>query len=168
MLFRSAAIEIKTPEEVLANGLAEEVNSLYGQLCHEVRVSARRAYESKFAGKKEVSQKTLRPIKIIREKLVGLFFLDPSIAETIQSIDDTMNRMPTCGAIKGPDLNMVAGLVGSQLANMGRDLPQLQESETEGNDDEDTSEEVTDEEPETEDSLTPENPGRVEPITWDF
>ena len=127
--FNYAAIDVRTPANIAENGLDEEVNSLYGQLCHEVRTTARRAYEYRFVGKQSISQKTLRSIKIIRAKLVGLLFLDPSIAETIEVIDDTLCKLPQEGAIKGTDLNMVAGLLGRQLANLGRVVPQESESE---------------------------------------
>lgn len=153
--FKFAALDVKVPKGMKDNGLNEEVQSLYGQLCHEVRVIARQTFESSFVGKQEITQKTLRPIKSIRAKLAGLLFLDPSIAETIQVIDDTLGKLPD-GAIKGTDLNMVAGLLGSQLANMGRmvhDAPLVED--------------------EAEETVLPEvvieqDTGRVAPITWDF
>lgn len=156
--FNYAAFEARPPAEVTENGLDEEVNSLYGQMCHEVRVSARRAYDNSFVGKKEVSQKALRPIKTIRAKLVGLLFLDPSVGETIQAIDETLEKMPADGVIKGTDLNMLAGLLGRQLANMGRTVSHISESE----------EDAGDEMPEGTEPEGAERTGKVEPITWDF
>lgn len=157
--FKYAALDVKAPKNMGENGLDEEVNSLYGQLCHEVRVTARQTFENSFVGKQEITRKTLRPIKSIREKLVGMLFLDPSIAETIQIIDDTLNKLPENGAIKGTDLNMVAGLVGRQLANMGRlvhDEPVVED---------DTSEEAEDIVPAV---VISQNTGKVAPISWDF
>lgn len=157
--FNYAALDVKAPTDIGDNGLAEEVDSLYGQLCHEVRFAAIRAYEYSFVGKKEITRKSLRPIKTIRAKLAGLLFLDPSIADTIQVIDETLGKLPKDGAIKGTDLNMVAGLVGS-LANMGRKI--LEESEYE------------DDVEETSDTTVPveliiaQDTGKVAPIAWDF
>jgi hypothetical protein len=159
--FNYAALDVKAPADVSDNGLDEEVNSLYGQLCQEVRFAARRAYEYTFIGKREVTQKALRPIKTIRAKLTGLLFLDPSIAETIQVIDDTLKMLPQSGAIKGTDLNMVAGLVGRQLANMGRVVTEQTESE------DDLSEEA----PEViipAELIIAQDTGKVAPIAWDF
>lgn len=159
--FNYAALDVKAPADISDNGLDEEVNSLYGQLCQEVRFAARRAYEYTFIGKREVTQKALRPIKTIRAKLTGLLFLDPSIAETIQVIDDTLKMLPQSGAIKGTDLNMVAGLVGRQLANMGRVVTEEPESE------EDLSEEA----PEViipAELIIAQDTGKVAPIAWDF
>ena len=158
--FNYSAFDVKVPTDIAVNGLEAEVNSLYGQLCHEVRVVASYAFENSFVGKQEITHKTLRPIKAIREKLAGMLFLDPSIAETIQVIDDTLNKLPETGVIKGTDLNMVAGLVGRQLANMGRVVvegpPEPEEESTE--------------EPEVMVPVitVPQNTGKVAPITWDF
>jgi hypothetical protein len=159
--FKFAALDVKAPKDMVENGLDEEVNSLYGQLCHEVRVTARQTFENSFVGKQEITNKTLRPIKSIREKLIGMLFLDPSIAETIQIIDDTLKKLPEKGAIKGTDLNMVAGLVGSQLANMGRVVPQESES----------VDDIGEEPPEIvipKEIITNQNTGKVAPIAWDF
>ena len=158
--FNFSAFDVKVPADIFENGLDEEVNSLYGQLCHEVRVVARQTFENSFVGKKEITRKALRPIKAIREKLSGLLFLDPSISETIQVIDDTLSKLPEEGAINGTDLNMVAGLVGRQLANMGRVAPQ-----DEGGDeaDEDAQEAIVQAE-----VVITQNTGNVAPITWDF
>jgi len=154
--FKFSALDVKAPQEIEANGLDEELGSLYGQLCHEVRVAARRAFEISFVGRNEISQRTLRPIKSIREKLAGLLFLEPSISETIMVIDDTLAKLPAEGAITGTDLNMVAGLLGMQLANMGRQYESVAE---EASDEDDGI---------TEPVIVSPNTGKVEPISWDF
>jgi len=96
----------------------------------------------------------------IREKLAGLLFLEPSIAETIQIIDDTLKKLPEGGSIKGTDLNMVAGLVGIQLANLGRmvTVEQVGEEEYGYEDEPNNPEEI----------IISEDTGKVVPITWDF
>lgn len=159
--FNYAALDVKAPADVSDNGLDEEVNSLYGQLCQEVRFAARRAFEYTFIGKREVTQKALRPIKTIRAKLTGLLFLDPSIAETIQVIDDTLKMLPQSGAIKGTALNMVAGLMGRQLANLGRVV--VGEPESEDDTSEDAPEVIIPAE-----LIIAQDTGKVAPIAWDF
>ena len=162
--FNFSAFDVKVPTDIFESGLDEEVNSLYGQLCHEVRVVARQTFENSFVGKQEITRKALRPIKTIREKLVGLLFLDPSIAETIQVIDDTLARLPEEGAIKGTDLNMVAGLVGRQLANMGRVAPQNDDGNDEPGEEQQAPEIIVPAKVVT----PPQHTGIVAPITWDF
>ena len=164
--FNWSAFDVSVPTDIAVNGLESEVDSLYGQLCHEIQVVARQTFENSMVGKLEITHRTLRPIKAIRSKLAGMLFLDPAIAETIQVIDDTLDKLPENGVIKGTDLNMVAGLVGRQLANMGRVVPA---QETEG-------EELAEDETEApqvnsipvETIAVPHNTGTVAPITWDF
>lgn len=154
--FKFSALEVKVPD-IAENGLDEEVDSLYGQLCHEIRVVARQSFENSFVGRQEITRKALRPINSIREKLAGMQFLDPSIAETIKVIDDTLQKLPDDGAITGTDLNMVAGLVGRQLANMGRivqDVPIVDE--------------LNEEPVVPTEIIKPQNPVTVAPIAWDF
>ena len=142
------------------------MNSLYGQLCHEIQVVARQTFENSMVGKLEITHRTLRPIKAIRAKLVGMLFLDPAIAETIQIIDDTLNKLPEDGVIKGTDLNMVAGLVGRQLANMGRVVPPHEPDSEEGEELQDEAEPPVDIPVEV--MVVPQDTGKVAPITWDF
>jgi len=159
--FNYAAVAITAPAHIEENGLEEEVGGLYGQLCHEVRQAAKLAYEQSFVGRSEITRKALRPIRTIREKLAGMAFLDGSLVDTIQAIDDTLSKIPKNGPIKGTDLNMVAGLVGRQLANMGRVMPI-------------EIEEITVDEPETvpdEILLAIEAPVQeteIAPLAWDF
>lgn len=158
--FNYAALDVKAPEKLGENGLDEEVSSLYGQLCHEVRFAASRAYEYSFVGKQEVTQKALRPIRTIKAKLEGLAFLDPLIVETIKTIDDTLSKLPK-GAIKGNELNMVAGLLSRQLANLGRivtDDPKELEDDVEEQQEVIIPAEI----------IIPQDTGRVAPIAWDF
>jgi hypothetical protein len=97
----------------------------------------------------------------MREKLLGLAFLDPSIAEAILVIDETFNKIPRTGAIEKSDLDMVAGLVGRRLANFGRTLPVEPELEVEP--------EVEAEEEETEIIVAAiPQPQAAAPIVWDF
>ncbi len=77
----------------------------------------------------------------MREKLLGLSFLAPEIAETIQAIDQMIEKVPKTGPIIGTDLDMIAGLVGRRLANIGRPLPPEPEPEPEAVEEEAPAEE---------------------------
>ncbi len=154
--FNYAAFDVNASAGMGEESHDEVSSNLYGQLCHEIRVTTRAAFDNSFVGKQGISWKTLRPIKAIRAKLEGLAFLHPSIAETIQLIDDTMDKLPKKGIIKGTDLNMVAGLVGRQLANMGN----VTVHSIEGDEDEEAVEEDV--------TTTADSTGKVAPISWDF
>lgn len=123
--FNFAPVVVGSPEGMGEEneGLDEETDGLLGQLFHEIRVQAKTAYEATFVGRREVTRKALRPIAAMRDKLQGLSFLDPEIAETIHGIDEVVTKLPKSGPITGADLDMLAGLVGRRLANIGRSLP---------------------------------------------
>jgi len=153
--FNFAALDVKVPAGISDNGLDEEVSSLFGLLCQDIRVTAARTHEYYFADREEITRKTLRPIKSMRSKLAGLLFLDPSVAGMVTIIDDTLNNLPKYGAITGDDLAMVAGLLQKQLATMGRgtDKPDVYVKPV----------------PETVPPIIiPDDIGTVAPIAWDF
>jgi hypothetical protein len=118
-------------------------------------VTAARTHEYYFAGREEITRKTLRPIKAMRSKLAGLQFLDPAVVETVQLIDDTLSALPKYGAITGDDLAAVSNLLEKQLGAMGVIIPDQHGSAEEPD--------VT--LPQT--TIT-ENTGKVAPIAWDF
>lgn len=131
--FNFAPVAMDTPKGMEENeGLQEETFGMMGQLYHEVRVAAKQAFEATFVGRREVNRKSLRPILAIREKLQGLSFLDPeTVSETISTIDEVIGKLPKKGPINGSDLDMLAGLVGRRLANIGLPLPPETEPDAE-------------------------------------
>jgi hypothetical protein len=166
LTFGFAPVKITSPPQLKVDdddhgnsGLEEQASGLFGQLCHEIRMAAKTAFEESFVGKASVSRKALRPISAIREKLLGLAFLDPSCSETIASIDETLAKIPKNGPIEKTDLDMVAGLVGRRLANFGRTLPVEPEPEPE----------IEEVEPEPEIVLAAiPQPQQIAPLAWDF
>lgn len=159
LTFRFSILKIEEPAIPLTdNGVYEEVDSLYGQLCHEIRTMAKTAYETSFAGKTEVTRRAIRPIIAIREKLVGLGFLNVNIVDLVRDIDDVLSSMPQKGAIDGKELDMAAGLLANRLCNMGMlkadTINDFMESDIDSHDVVITREEVEREE--------------VKAINWDF
>jgi hypothetical protein len=167
--FRFTPIAVSAPEDLESTGLTEQTTGLFSQLCHEVRISARAAFEASFAGKRSVTRKALRPIQAIREKLAGLSFLDPLVVETIEAIDATLDRVPDKGPITGVELNMLAGLLGRQLAQLGN------EQQSAGEEDQDVSDPAFKVNGEEDTELTafdvrhlPKHQTVSVPLAWDF
>lgn len=123
--FNFAPVAMDTPQGMEENeGLAEETGGMLNQLLHEVRIAAKQAFEATFVGRREVNRKALRPVTSMRDKLQGLAFLDPeTITDAVTTIDEVIARLPRNGPITGSDLDMLAGLVGRRLANLGLPLP---------------------------------------------
>lgn len=128
--FGFAPIQV-TPADQLSDSeeLEQQAQGLLGQLCHEVRVAAKSAYESSYLGRSSVTRKALRPVAAIREKLAGLCFLGPVVIDALEVIDQTLAQVPQNGPIEGPTLKMLSGLLGRKLANMGRPDGEEQEPE---------------------------------------
>lgn len=104
----------------IADGLANEIGGLLGNLMRDIAVAARRFLDESLTGRSEVTRKALRPIKAARDKLSGFVFLDPRVRPLCAMIDKVIESMPDTGAIDGPHLANLMGLVSilrdSQLA----------------------------------------------------
>lgn len=87
------------------------VVGLCGQLFLEVAVQTRDFLKRSLLGRNEVTQKFLRPVRAIREKLVGLTFLDPSVAPLVQTIDGVLSQLPARGKIAGVPLAALRGVL---------------------------------------------------------
>jgi len=84
---------------------------LAGALYQEVASESREFVRQSLVGRHEVTQKFMRPVRAIREKLAGLSFLDPGIAPLVASIDEVLAAVPRKGKISGPSLAALRGVV---------------------------------------------------------
>ena len=92
-------------------GAGSLVPGLVGTLYHEIARDAREFVRQSLTGRDEVSQKFLRPLRAIRQKLAGLAFLDPGIGPLVGSIDDALAAAPQKGRIDGASLAALRGVV---------------------------------------------------------
>ena len=81
---------------------------LTGALYEEVASESREFVRQSLTGRHAVTQKFLRPVRAIREKLAGLAFLDPAIAPLVESIDEVLASAPTKGKIDGAVARRIA------------------------------------------------------------
>ena len=100
-----------SPVKSHTSGLQQEVNSLAGQLRHETQVAARQSWDASFKGNAEVGQKAVRPIRALLEKIEGLVFLEPELAELVAGIKNVLDALPKHGAIKGADFAALCGVM---------------------------------------------------------
>ena len=84
---------------------------LVGTLYQDVASEARAFVKASLVGRHEVTQKFLRPVRAIRDKLAGLSFLDPAITPLVASIDDVLLAVPKKGKISGTSLAALRGVV---------------------------------------------------------
>ena len=93
------------------SGLHEEVENLGSTLFGEIARDASEIWRKVFEGKTEVTHKALSPLKTMRDKLVGLSFVEPHVVPVIELIETAFAKMPKRGNIRGAHLLMLQGLV---------------------------------------------------------
>ncbi len=100
--------EDKEPTE---GRLGAAASRMADRLFHEVSQVAREIFDNSLIGRDEVTQRTLRPIRMLRGKLDGLAFLDPRVSPLVSSIDSVLAGMPSSGKISGTALSALHGTV---------------------------------------------------------
>ena len=89
------------PPEANETSLERRLQDLPMTLLDEVAFEARLYRTESLEGKTEVTRRALGPLRRIRDKLDGLAFLDSSIRDHVDAIDEVMDRLPRRGDIRG-------------------------------------------------------------------
>ena len=111
-LYRVApAIGLADENAMIESGLMPEVEGLGGTLFTEITKDAAEIWRKVFDGKTEVTHKALSPLKTMRNKLVGLTFVEPHVSPVVELIDTAFLKTPKRGIISGAPLLMLQGLV---------------------------------------------------------
>lgn len=92
-------------------GLTDEVKNLGNTLFSEISRDASEIWRKVLEGKTEVTHKALSPLKTMRDKLLGLSFVEPHVVPVIGLIETALGKMPKKGTISGAPLLMLQGLV---------------------------------------------------------
>lgn len=96
---------------MLESGLVEEVTNLGSTLFEEIAHDADDMWKRVYQGRTEVTHKALSPLKTMRDKLLGLSFVEPHVTPVADIIQLAINRMPPKGNISGAELLLLQGLV---------------------------------------------------------
>ncbi|MBA9846700.1 DUF3150 domain-containing protein [Ralstonia pickettii] len=107
--------------EQLSRGLKQAEQGLAGTLFREIAQEAA-AFEERTLcfgdankgrhAREYVSQRCKNALEAIREKMEGLAFLDPCVRPIIETIDYSINLLPSKGKIEGIHLTTLWGLTG--------------------------------------------------------
>jgi hypothetical protein len=92
-------------------GAGNLAGGLVGALYREVASESCAFMRHSLTGRAEVTQKFLRPVRAMRQKLAGLAFLDAGIAPLVESIDAVLVTIPAKGRIDGASLAALHGVV---------------------------------------------------------
>ncbi len=91
--------------------LDDAVTGLGNTLFAEIAKAADEAWTKSYAGKTEVGQKALSPLRTIRDKLAGLSFIEPRVMPMVSLIDEGLKLAPGRGVIRNSELLTLQGLV---------------------------------------------------------
>ncbi len=100
-------------------GAGNLAGGLVGTLYQEVASEACAFMRESLTGRTEVTQKFLRPVRALRQKLAGLAFLDPGLGPLVERIDEVLVAVPAQGRIDGAALAALRGVV-TLLTDPGR------------------------------------------------
>jgi hypothetical protein len=113
--FSWQAIQVKEPKgkagKIVNRGLQKQVSGLSDQLLKEIAISAEDMLIKALQGKDKVTQKALNRVRLLREKLHDLSFLNSGAHPLAQSIDYTLTLMPSVGIIEGIAFDALYALV---------------------------------------------------------
>lgn len=130
--FQAALRAAKVPREALAGRFAfgysvvriqpadnpgdlqQQIEGLGDEMLADVAAEADEAYRRSFAGfggdDRHYSQRALRPLKRIRDKVDKLHFLDPAAGPLVQAIDEVLARLPHKGKLAPAQIVEVVSL----------------------------------------------------------
>ena len=100
----------KATAEINAS-LCDATAALGRTMLDDVSQQAREMATRVLAGRDEIGQKALRPLRAIREKLLGLTGVSAMASPLADFIGDVTERLPKSGTIAGPDLDLVRNAV---------------------------------------------------------
>jgi hypothetical protein len=110
--FRWQVFRVATPADTgMKDDLRQDVCGLGDTLFGEVAKAASDAWNVCYVGRTEITRKALSPLKAIRDKLMGLTFIEPKVAPVADLLDTALNCIPKRGVIAGGMLVMLQGLV---------------------------------------------------------
>ncbi len=82
-----------------AGRLEEKVKDMGHTLFREVARDANELFDRSVAGKNQISQRALNPLRRLRDKLDGLTFLDHRVQPMVNSMDNLFVRLPKTGPV---------------------------------------------------------------------
>ena len=96
---------------MINQALQEDIEKLGLRLFYEISQKGKAISKKTFDSRDRVTRKALSPIKVLRNKLDSLSFLDPRAEVLVKHIDDVLRSLPSKGSLSGNALNSLKQLV---------------------------------------------------------
>lgn len=107
--FDYAVYRLKPAEQ--AGQLDSKIDGMGQTLFREIARDAAELFERSVAGRQQISQRALNPLRRMRDKLDGLSFLDHRVQPTVAAMDDLFVRLPKTGPISGAQFHELLATV---------------------------------------------------------
>lgn len=99
------------PGKQAPKGFKQKVSDMGNTLMQEIAREAGELFNRSLCGKDQIGQRTLGPLRRMREKLDGLAFLDRRAQPLVRGIDQLLPRLPSTGTISGSLFHELLALV---------------------------------------------------------
>ena len=93
------------------SNIRDEIENLGNSVFIDIAKESRAVKKEIFDGRDTVTQRALNPIRNLAEKLRGLAFIHPQVAQAALLADSCLDAMPVKGNIEGTNLGMVLALL---------------------------------------------------------
>lgn len=110
--FRVDAAKVSNASE-FQSFFTETTRKLWRVLLDEISTDAERTLFDSFSGKGEVTQRAMRPLRAIVEKIDGLGILNGNIGKVSLYVHQVVDSMPKTGKVTGKDLFAAQGLLST-------------------------------------------------------
>ncbi|WP_441813619.1 DUF3150 domain-containing protein [Marinobacterium rhizophilum] len=91
--------------------LDDKINGMGHTLLCEVARDANELFERSVAGKNQISQRALNPLRRLHDKLNGLSFLDHRVQPMVDAMDRLFPQLPNAGPITGHQYHELLALI---------------------------------------------------------
>lgn len=99
------------PVDNKTSNLHSVVKNMGGNVLREIGRDANTLWNNSLQGREKVSQKVLRPLRVMAEKLKSLSFVDARLHPLATHIESVLASLPKAGLMDGGDLAKISGLV---------------------------------------------------------
>lgn len=90
---------------------AQMAKSVATTLLDEVAEEATAIWKKSYCGAERATFKKLRPVLALRDKLMNLSFLDPSVEAAADHFDSVLDKLPKSNVLEGADFQIVANFL---------------------------------------------------------
>lgn len=103
------------PSSPLNAGLSAAASEVVPSLVDNIAATARETWARSFRGRGEVSQRAMRPVRALVEKMRSFAWCDNRIAPTVRAIESVLANVPRTGPLSMVETTIVSALLNTLM-----------------------------------------------------